>query len=53
MKPPPAPQRGQAGDVAGEVGAAWAVVVGPVVHELVDNELSLSGEQVEQRFRAG
>jgi len=34
--------------------ADWrAVVVGPVVHELVDDELSLSGEQVEQRFRAG
>ena len=34
------------------MGAARAVVVRPVVHELVDDELSLSGEQVEQRFRA-
>ena len=33
--------------------AAEAAVVWAVVHELVDDELSMSGEQVGQGFRAG
>ena len=44
---------GQVGDVVGEVGAARAELVGPVVHELVDDQLALPGEQVEQGHRAG
>jgi hypothetical protein len=32
------------------VGASWAERVGPVVHELVDDKLRPSVEQIDQRF---
>ena len=41
-------QGGQAGDVAGEVGAARAEVIGAVVHELVGGQLRPAVEQVQQ-----